>query len=167
MRLGGIFDQVQTVLCRDRNERVHIRALAIEVDGHEHLGARPDGGLHSGRIQAEVVFADVGEDRGRASLQDCVQRRHEGERAGEDLIAGLQVKHLQSCDERGGAVVDRDCVTDAGERGELLFEPRHHGSLGEHPGTQHLQDKVFGALGQIDSSNIDQRTLRSDANGQS
>ena len=42
---------------------------------------------------------------------------------GEDLVAGLQVEHLQRGDERGRAVVDGDGVRHAAQLGERALEP--------------------------------------------
>ena len=96
---------------------------------------------HRAGVEPEVVGADVGEHGRRTGLENRVQRGDEGERACQHLIARRQVEHLQGRDKRSRAVVHGDAVTHADDRGEVVLEPLHHLSLGQHARREHPIDE--------------------------
>ena len=55
VRLRGVLDEGEAVFARKRAKRVHVRRLAVEVDGHDGLGARRDGGGDGGGVEQVVV----------------------------------------------------------------------------------------------------------------
>src|SRR5579862_605345 len=50
MRLGGIFDDGQRVLFRNRQDRIHFCRMAIEMHRDDGLRLRSDGAFHLERI---------------------------------------------------------------------------------------------------------------------
>ena len=69
-RLGVVLDHEELVLLREGVDLVHVADVAVEMDGHDGLGALGDELL--GRLDADAVVVEVhvGEARDRAGLHD-------------------------------------------------------------------------------------------------
>ena len=63
MRLGGVFHEREIVLAANRQNRVHIERMAVEMDGHHRLGARGDGAFDQLRVQVERRVLGIHKNR--------------------------------------------------------------------------------------------------------
>ena len=68
--LRVILDDVQTVLCGNLEQGLHVAALAEEVHGNDGAGARGDGSGNSGNAHVEGVGVDVDQHGGESQKCD-------------------------------------------------------------------------------------------------
>src|SRR5260370_6507594 len=78
---------MQAVLVREACERFDVTGVAVQMDEHDGLCSRTDEAFGGGAIEVQAAV-DVGENRYGARVRDRVGGGYEGERAGDDLIAG-------------------------------------------------------------------------------
>jgi hypothetical protein len=124
---------------------------------HQHFRPLVDECGHLLRVDVEVGRRDVGEARRRTGGDDRVERGDEGERAGDHLVTGLQPEGLYGGDQRRRAVVDSDDVLGADQCGELVLQTLDHRTLGDDPGTDHLQDRLLDLRAEADDGHGDLR----------
>ena len=74
------------------------------------------------RVDVEGVGIDIDEDRARAEVAHHFGGRGEGERRGDDLVAGPDAEREQREMQRAGAMRDRERVARADIGGEFLLE---------------------------------------------
>lgn len=129
------------------------------MDGHDDARPVGQGRLRRRGVEVEVFVADVGERRRRAGLEDRVERGDERERAGDDLVTGLQVLDLQRRHESSGPVVDGDGVLDARQLGEATLELGDHRPLRDHARSQDLQDFGLDLGTELDGGDGDHDNL--------
>ncbi len=141
--LGGVLHDPQAVALGDRHERVHVRHEAVEVDRQDRLRAGRDRRLHRGRVDAEVVLADVHQDRRGADPEDRAHRGVEAERDGDHLVAGADPERVQDRLERHRAVAHQDRVLHAAVGGPGLLEGGGPLPHREHPGAEDLEDGLL------------------------
>ena len=108
MSLGGVLEDHEAVPLRDPSDVLHRGRVSIEVDRHDRRRSLSDGRFDAGRVEAEGVFVNVGEDGGRAAQGDRVRGRGEGEGGDNDLIAGADSGGEQPQVQGGGSRVHGD-----------------------------------------------------------
>ena len=127
-RLGRVLDDEDAELAAGGDEDVVVRALAVEVDGHDRFRQRP-GPLASAQLVEDEV--DVEAPRGRvgvdedgvgAGVGDGVGGGGERERGDEHVVAGTDAGGVQGEVEGGGAAGQADGVAGAAHRGQLGLE---------------------------------------------
>ena len=103
-------------------DRIHVGALAEDVDGHDRLGRGSDRGLDG--LDADVVGArlDVDEDGDGAQVRDRLSGREEGERGRDDLVALADAEAGEDQEQRIGTVTARDAMLGADVLGNLRLE---------------------------------------------
>jgi hypothetical protein len=138
--MSRVLDDLQTVLCGQRPDRVHPARQAAVVHGQDGPGARRDHGLDVLGIEIEIV-ADIGEHRGGAGLQDHVDGGAEGERRGDHLVARPDAHCGQRQMHGGRTRVHGQRVLRARVRAESRLELRALRPGGHPPGGQHLGDR--------------------------
>ena len=113
---------------------------AEEVHGENRLRARPD--LELCRVEVERVRVDVDEHGPRPGERDDVGRRRERVGGDEHLVPRLEAKreHREVEGRRSGG--DRDRMLDAASTGEERLELGHLRPHREHPGLEHLGNRL-------------------------
>jgi hypothetical protein len=122
VRLRGIFDDDEAMTARDRQDRIHVSHRSMEMDRHDRLGARRDRALDPRRIHGPAIGIDIDKDRRGAAIEDGGGRRDEGQRNGDDLIAGSDAGSEQRQVQRRSAAVDGNAAIGAAIRGKGIFE---------------------------------------------
>ncbi len=127
--LGGVFDHRKVAVAGgDGVDRVHVCRLAVEANGHDGLGAGTDLGLDQGGVDVAGVRFDVDEHWGGADQDDDLGGGDEGERGGDDLVAGAYPQGHQADEQGLGAAGDGDAVLGAGIGGQAVFQFPHLGA---------------------------------------
>ena len=129
-RLAGVFENGDAAASGDFQDRLHVRALAVEMDRLDRLRAGRDGRFEPGRVEVERARLDVHEDGPRVQARDFTGRREEGKGARDHLVPGADTERHQS-DEQGvrpGRDPDGVGGPDLGGEGalELLVGGPHH-----------------------------------------
>ena len=122
----------------DRQNRIHVGALAEQMDRHDGLGGRGDGRFDQRRIDVECGRIDVDEDRLAAQPR---HGRGRGKKrvAGQDhFVAGPDVQRHQRQQDRVAARGAGDRVRHVAIRGDRLFQrlairPKHEAARCQHP----------------------------------
>ena len=99
-RLRRILDNRNTELLTDRVERIHVRALPVEVHRKNRAEIRwpllDDSPAHKLRIQVQGARINVHQDRSCARPHNGARRSEEAERGSDDRIARLHARRDQS-----------------------------------------------------------------------
>ena len=98
--MGGIVDNLQTILVCNLLYLLHLHRLAIAVYGHDGRGLGGDGGLNLIRIDTAGVFLNIHKYGFAAVPPDAVGGGHEAVRCGDDLACdaqGLQCRQQGQC----------------------------------------------------------------------
>ncbi len=106
----------------NRHQRIKVRALAIEVNRNNRLGARRDRSLDLIHVDQEIVVPDVDENRRCAKGADRRDRRHGRVGHRDDLVAGLHAQCGQRDIDGIGSAVDPDTAGHAEIRRHLALE---------------------------------------------
>ena len=136
----------RSCLTQISRERAHRGRMPEQVDGHDRAGARRDGGLDGGGIEAVRLVLDVGEHRDRADGCDRLGGRVEGERGADDLVAGLDPERTQRDEQRIRAVCDADSVGRAHLLGEDALDLGHARPQDETAGFDDIADRAKDLL---------------------
>ena len=149
VRLCGVLDDGEPVAVGDRHDRVHVGHEAVQVDRHDRLRPRRDGGLdESGSMQKSSSRTST--KTGRAPVSRIA------------LTVALNVKLTVTTSspgpmpsarrmptERHGPVRHQDRVADAAVRGPGLLELGGPAAHRQHPGAQHLEDGLLLGLAHV------------------
>ena len=125
VRLRGVFDQRQIVLAANRQQRVQVRRVPVEMDRQDRLGARRDGAFDQLRVQVERRVVNIHIDRLGAHVGNGPTGGDESAGGGDDLIARADVEQQHRDMQRRGAAVEPDAMLRAAKPGEILLELRH------------------------------------------
>ncbi len=120
--LGGVLDDRDASRLCELRQRVHVRGVAVEVDGDDGLGALSNELGDRLRIQAPRVGIDFGQDRRCADVAHGIGSGDVRQRGDDDLVAGTDVQRQQRNVQRRRAVADGDRVARSAELGELALE---------------------------------------------
>jgi hypothetical protein len=104
VRLAGVLDEHQLLLARERQQRVHVRRVAVEMDRQQRLRARRDRPRGGRRVDVERPRVDVDEYRGSARLQNGERRKGGRDRGGDDLVTRADAARPQREVDGVGAV---------------------------------------------------------------
>ena len=100
MRLRRVLDHGQVVVTGQRQQRIHICRLPIQMHRDDRLRAPGDGIRHLVDVDGVGPWIDVDEHRRGAGVPDGRYRRDEGERHGDHLVTrpdtGGQQRQMQS-----------------------------------------------------------------------
>ena len=124
MSLAGVLDHDQAVSPGDRDDRVHVGRLPVEVNRHDRLGARPDRVLDESGIDIEGCRIGIDEHRRSAGGADRQCGGDEGIGRGDHLVTGPDLERTERQLERGEAGVHADGGRGSAVLGELLLEGR-------------------------------------------
>ena len=119
---GGVFDDFEVVLLRDRDDGREVGRHAHLVNQKDRLRFRRDCSFDQGRVHVVGRRIDVDEHRLGAAIADRVSRRDVGVRHGDDFIALADARHKKGEVQAGRAVGDGGGVLDANVLRELLLE---------------------------------------------
>jgi len=122
VRLGGVFHQREIVFAANRQNRVHVERVAVEMDRHDRFGARRDGALDQLRVQVERCVIGIHKDRPGAHVGNGPARRDERAGGGDDLIPGTDIEQPHRYMQRRRAAVEGDAVLRPAEPGEVLLK---------------------------------------------
>ncbi len=142
-RLGSVLDEDQVVALGDVPERLHVGALAEQVDDEDGAGARRDLVLDLERVEVVGERVDVAEDGAGAGAADGAGGGEEGEGGQDDLVAGAEVQGVQGQRQGVGAGAAADAVGDAAIAGQLVLQG---GDLGSEDDLSGGEDAPQGRL---------------------
>ena len=114
---------------RGLEQRIHVGALAEQMDRNDRFRSRRDGGDGLRGVDVERRLVDIDEHRPRAETGDGAGGREKRVRRRDDLVARLDVERHERQQQRIGARGDGDRVADAEHPRHLAFE---RGDLGAH-----------------------------------
>ena len=95
-RLGGVLDDRQIVPFGDAPDRLHVGALAEQVDRQDGSGARRDLVLDLERIDVEGRRIDIDEDGPGAGAANGAGGGEESEGGQDDLVAGADLQGVRA-----------------------------------------------------------------------
>ena len=138
--LGCIFDHDEAPPLGDRQNRVHVSHLPIEVDGNDGFGALRDRGLDLRHIHRERTLIDIDEHCRGSCVLDRRDRRHESKGHGDYFVARTD----SGCEQRkvqcAGAAVHSDALLGLTICSELRLERAYFRSQGELTAVKHALD---------------------------
>ena len=106
--LRGVFHNVQPMRLGNAHNGIHVRALAIEVNGQNGLCARRDGRLHRRGVHIECLGIDIHHDGRQPQQLDHFNRGDVSKRRGDDLVSRLEAQGHEGGLQGIGAVGARD-----------------------------------------------------------
>ena len=95
MRLASVLDDFEPSGGGNREQRLEIGGVAIEVDGYDRFGSRCQPALYLRGIQCIGLRIDVGEDHPCAGALDGDHGRHRGQGTRDNLIPGAHTRGEQ------------------------------------------------------------------------
>ena len=143
-------------------DRVHVRRLAVQMNGNDGFGLGRDRRLQKVRVQRIGRGVHVHEyGRGPAEA-DGFGRGDERVRRGDDLVARPDAEPHQRQPKRRRAAADSDGLLAPAERRELLLETAHERPAGECGAFHHLlqRRRELLANGPVLCSEIKKRYVR-------
>ena len=120
--MRSILDHLQVVGAGEREDGVHLGALAVEVNGHDRTGAPGQRPLQTGRIERAGLRLDVDQHRDGSGPLDPRNRRHARVGLGDHLVAGSDADGAESDRDRVRPGSDADRVARAATGGEGALE---------------------------------------------
>ena len=109
VRLARVLDERDAVRVAELDERVEIGRLPVEVDGDQRARRGPSSRRRPRSASiSPVVSSQSTSTTSRAELHDGQDRRDEGVRGRDHLVARADAERLEAEVERGGAGVDTD-----------------------------------------------------------
>ena len=94
--MRGVLDDLQIVVARDVEDPIHVASVAGEVHRQDRadalVGAALERLLDAGGVDVEGAGIDVDEHRPRAEVAENLGGRGEGERRGDDFVAGADAE---------------------------------------------------------------------------
>jgi hypothetical protein len=142
VRLRRILDDEQSVPARDRQNRIHVGRLTVQMYRQDRLRSRRDRRIELRGIERERLRIDVDEDRFGAGVADGRHRRHEGEGHGDDFVARADASGEQRQVQGARARVDGDAMRGADIGGEFRFECRDLVAEDELAAVEHPVDRL-------------------------
>jgi hypothetical protein len=122
MSLGRVTDDPQAIRSRQSEEGIHVRGLAVEVDGNEGLRLRRDLLFDALHVDVVGLRVDVHEHHLRPGHFDGLRGGNKAVRNRDDLVSGTDAERSQGDEERVGAVRDPDTVLNVAVTGKRLLE---------------------------------------------
>ena len=138
--LTGVLEDEEPPRARDLQEGIHVRGVAVEVDGKDDLRARGDGRFDRRGMDVQGARVEVGEDGPRSDRDDGQGGEGGGKRRGHDLVARPHPEGLEAELQGLGAVGHRDRVPGGERLRELTFEGLAFGPEDEPAGVEHAGD---------------------------
>ena len=127
--LGRIFDQGKLVLVRETLKRVHVGALAVEVNWQQGANFVGSAGtqlsIDAGGIEIQGAGIDIGKHGARAGPHNGAGRGEETEGGGDDGVAGLNSGRGQREPQGIGSGSAADGGGGAGEGGDFALQRLH------------------------------------------
>ena len=143
----GVFQNLEIVLLRNRDQCIHLRRHAEKVHDHDRLGARGDFLFNIIWIEADALRFGLREHRHAAAVQDGHDAGPPGRRGHNDFIAWADLKGVQRGVNGAGAVAVRHRMLHAQPFLVIFLERRGLIADGNLAGAQHAQHGVFIILG--------------------
>ncbi len=137
-RLRCVLDHLEALLLRQREDGVHVRALAEQMHRHDDLRFGSDLFPCVVDVHVEADRADIGEDRHGAETRNRARRGEKGERRAQHLVTRLDVQRHERQQQRIRAGGNRQCMLHTDHFGDFLFKRLHLRPHDEPPMFQHL-----------------------------
>jgi hypothetical protein len=94
--VGGVLDDLESALARQRPDAVHVARLPRDVDGDDGLRPRGDEGLDGGGVDVEGVGPAIHQDGPRLEVGDHLTGGGKRVSRDDDLVARAETDRLQS-----------------------------------------------------------------------
>ena len=88
----GIFDHRQPVLIRQRQDRVHVHRMSVDVHRHDRAGTRGDLGFECTGVKAPRDRIAVNQNRHAPGRHHGDRTRDDRERGKDDLVSGRKIQ---------------------------------------------------------------------------
>jgi hypothetical protein len=145
-RLAGVVDQHQPVAIADRLQFFQLARVAVDVDGHDSLRPRADGGFDCSRVEVPGARVDVCEDRRRTLVDRAVGGRDEGIGRRDHLVPGRDAGGDAEQVQPRRPARERSRVRRAHGLREQLLEPVDRRAEREPARAEHVDDELLLAL---------------------
>src|SRR5207245_1580008 len=101
---GSIFHDEQTMTSRQRQDRIHVAGMTVQVNHYDSPGSGCDLFFNQGCIDGPSLRLDVDENRPRATIADYVCRCYEGQGGHNHFVPGCYSQGNQCQMQRGSSV---------------------------------------------------------------
>src|SRR4029453_6242394 len=122
MCLCRVLEDKQAMFTRDRNDRVHVRRMAVKVYWDDALRMRGDLPSNSSRINIERPRVTVDEHRRGAAIGHGVSGGNVSKGRNDDFVAWLEAQRDQCEVQCIRSIVDGDGMFDAAKARETALE---------------------------------------------
>ena len=119
-----VFDHLQFALFCEREDGIHVRGKAVEMDYDDSSRAGSHAASEFGGINIVSVRANVREDRFRAESANSASGGHKSERREEHFVAWLNATRAQRQNQSVCSRGNADTMSDTAEFGDFLFQRR-------------------------------------------
>ena len=143
MGFGSILDDVQPMLLCQRVDLRHGGWVAVEMDGHDRLGARCDQTGCVIRVDAPGEGIHIGKNRRGARVVHGIGAGNEGQAGHDDFVTRTEAQRVQGEMEGHRAIADADAVPHAAEACEILLEASYVLAQAADPSAAHRIEHVF------------------------
>jgi len=120
--LRAVLDDRKAAAFRQRDDRLQLGALPVQVNGHDRARPRCQRLLEPARVERAGCELDVGEHRSRPARLDAGDRGHAGVRSRHDLVARADLERLEGDRDRVGPGGDAHGEARSAVGGEGLLE---------------------------------------------
>src|SRR5215831_7337569 len=122
VRLCRVFDHYQRIFCSDGAYRRHVRAIAVEMNRNDRLGAGSDGSLDLGGVDQCILGAHIDQHWARARQRYGESSGGKGHRRDDHFVALSQIHGAAGEVQRVGSAGHSDSVRNTAIVRELFFE---------------------------------------------
>jgi len=120
--LSSVFNKSEIVLTANRQKRIQIDGMAVQMDWHDCFGARSDCTLDELRVEVEGLVVDVDINGLCARVRNGPTGGYESGWGSDDLITRADVEQEQSYMESGGAAVEPDTMLCLAKTRKIFFK---------------------------------------------
>src|SRR6266851_2124676 len=122
MRLGSVFDDAQPMLMREIHDRLHLRRVAVQMDGNDGARALAQSAIQLSPVHCVGIRLDIDKNGRRAHLRYSLDGGNKRMRDRNHLIAGSNMAGTQSQRDGIGSIRKANSIITAAIAGETLLE---------------------------------------------
>src|SRR5262249_40407849 len=126
--LGGVLDERQIMHLGELPQRLHVRALAVQMHRNDRPRSAGKLALDLERIEIAAYRIDIDEHGPGAGTADRADGREEGKGGDDDLVAGADSDGMKGQRQSIGAGSAANTQGDAAVASDFFFEGRHLGA---------------------------------------
>lgn len=140
MRLAGVFNDGDAAPGRNFKNRIHVGALAEEMNRNDGFGSGGDGGFEQVRIESVSALVNIHELWPCRAVTDGLRSGHESVGRRDDFIAWADAKGQQTEPKSIGAVADANGKGRTAVLGEFTLESSDKRAAGKRIAVNDVAD---------------------------